>query len=274
MGWGRGTDSPNSHFSFTSASASSLDGVAWHPRSTRGAARAPRPFGSMDMEPAKLPSAELELRLSALKPGDHLCLIYETPEEQFAAAIPFMRDGLAREEQCLYIADERTVDEVRGALRAAGVDVEAEEERGALRIATKRQTYLKAGSFDPEAMINLLRAATVEAVGRGYKALRATGEMTWALGPELGTDRLIEYEALLNDFFPTSRALAICQYSRRRFSAGIIHGVLRTHPIVILGSHVCRNPYYEPTDAVVEGGQAAERVEWMIGQLRQFHEIH
>jgi hypothetical protein len=219
------------------------------------------------------PSAQLELRLSALKPGDHLCLIYDTPEEQFAAAIPFMRDGLAREEQCLYIADERTVQEVRDALRAVGVDVEAEEEGGALRIVTKRQTYLKDGAFDPEAMINLLRAATVEAVSRGYKALRATGEMTWALGPELGTDRLIEYEALLNDFFPGSRALAICQYHRRRFGAGVIHGVLRTHPVVILGSHVCRNPYYHPTDAAVEPEQAAERVEWMVGQLRQFHEI-
>jgi hypothetical protein len=211
--------------------------------------------------------------LSCLKPGDHLCLIYDTPEEQFAAAIPFMRDGLAREEQCLYIADERTVDEVRAALRAAGVDVETEEGGGALRIATKRQTYLRDGAFDPEAMINLLRAATAEAVGRGYKALRATGEMTWALGPELGTDRLIEYEALLNDFFPTSRALAICQYNRRRFGAGIIHGVLRTHPIVILGSHVCRNPYYRPADAAPQTGAVAERVEWMIGQLREFHEI-
>lgn len=223
---------------------------------------------------SKPPSAELGLRLGTLRPGDHLCLIYETPEEQFAAAIPFVRDGLAQEQQCLYVADERTVDEVRAALGAAGVDVDAEERWGALRIATKRQTYLKDGIFDPEAMINLLRAATLEAVGRGYKALRVTGEMTWALGPELGTGRLIEYETLLNGFFPGSRALAICQYNRRRFSAAIIHGVLRTHPIAILGGQVCRNPYFESPDPALEAKPMAERVEWMMGQLRQFHEIH
>ena len=216
---------------------------------------------------------ELKLQLDALQPGDHLCLIYETPEEQFAAAIPFMQVGLAREEQCLYIADERTVDEVRDGFRAAGVDVEAEEERGALRIATKRQTYLKDGAFDPLAMVNLLRAATVEAVGRGYAALRCTGEMTWALGREVGTDRLIEYEALLNDFFPGSRALAICQYNRRRFPPDIIHGVLRTHPIVILGDRVCRNPYYEPPDAVLHGRSGPERVDRMIAQIHDIHEI-
>lgn len=217
-------------------------------------------------------SPELQLQLSALKPGDHLCLIYETPEQQFAAAIPFLRDGLAREEQCLYIADERTIGEVREGLRGVGVDVEAEEERGALRIATKRQTYLKDGAFDPEAMVNLLRAATAEAVGRGYTALRATGEMTWALGPELGTDRLLEYETLLNRFFPGSRALAICQYNRRRFGPDIIYGVLRTHPIVILGDRVCHNPHYGTTDAALEARPASERVEWMIARLHHVQE--
>src|SRR5574341_579099 len=191
------------------------------------------------------PNRTLAQQLELLRPGDHLCLIYETPEEQFAAVVPFLRDGLAREEQCFYIADDRTVAEVRGALRRAGVDVDAGEASGALRIATKRETYLRSGTFDPAAMITLLHGATSEAIARGYTALRVTGEMTWALGPESGTNRVIEYETMLNDFFPGSRALAICQYNRRRFSPEIIYGVLRTHPLAVLGHQVCRNPFFE-----------------------------
>ncbi len=210
----------------------------------------------------------LERQLAALAPGDHLCLIYESRNEQFAAVVPFMRDGLARDEQCLYIADDRTIVEVQQALRQAGVNVDAEEERGALRIVSKRETYLRHGGFDPEAMINLLRAATVEAVARGYTALRATGEMTWALGPEAGTERLIEYEAGLNAFFPGSRALAICQYNRPRFSPEIIHGVLRTHPVAIVGARVCRNPYYENPLDLLAPSPAADQVEGMLSQLR------
>ncbi len=218
----------------------------------------------MDVSEGSGPS--LEQQLAALGPGDHLCLIYETPEEQFAAVVPFLRDGLAREQQCFYIADERTVSEVEGALRAAGVDVDAEEGRGALRIVSKRETYLRGGVFDPTAMIALLDGATAEAVARGYTALRVTGEMTWALGPEAGTERLLEYEASLNDFFPGSRALAICQYNRNRFDPEIIEGVLRTHPIAIVGRRVCRNPYYGRSEGALTE-PLAERVEQMLAQL-------
>src|SRR5437899_518278 len=47
-------------------------------------------------------------RLSALATGlglhQHQCLIYNTREEQFAAALPFLKAGLERWERCLYIA--------------------------------------------------------------------------------------------------------------------------------------------------------------------------
>ena len=47
-------------------------------------------------------------RLAELAGGlglhQHLCLIYHTQEEQFAAALPYLRAGLERGERCLYIA--------------------------------------------------------------------------------------------------------------------------------------------------------------------------
>jgi hypothetical protein len=223
---------------------------------------------SAPSDPTNPIGSSLAEQLALLRPGDHLCLIYETPEEQFAAVVPFMRDGLAREEQCLYIADERTVAEVREAMRGAGVDVDAHEAQGTLRIVTKRETYLRSGSFDPAAMIAILHGATAEAIARGYTALRVTGEMTWALGSEAGTERLIEYEASLNDFFPGSRALAICQYNRNRFNPEIIFEVLRTHPIAIVGDRVGRNPYHESIAAALTALPVAPRVEQMLSQLR------
>jgi hypothetical protein len=41
-----------------------------------------------------------------------------------------------------------------------------------------------------------------ETVDRGFTGLRSSGEMTWALGDDAGCDRVIEYEALLDDVFP------------------------------------------------------------------------
>ncbi len=212
--------------------------------------------------------AGLEWQIAGLKPGDHLCLLYETAEEQLAAVVPFMRKGLAGGERCLYIADDRTVDEVFTALSAAGVEVAREIARGALTVITEREAYRRSGACDPAAMIGLLGDALGDAVAAGFEGLRVTGEMTWALAPEAGTERLVEYEARLNDFLAGNRALSICQYNRTRFPPAIVREVLRTHPTAILGDQVCPNLYYELPSAVLGSASETERVRWMINQLR------
>src|SRR5260370_4083608 len=105
----------------------------------------------------RIMKGKLEQELSKLKHGDHICLIYENPAEQMAVAVPFIIDGLDRGERCLYIADDRTIDEVVQALEAAGVDVAQERQRGALRLLTSQDTYLRAGEFVPQTMIGLIR---------------------------------------------------------------------------------------------------------------------
>ena len=78
-------------------------------------------------------TTELERRLTRLKQGDHVCLIYENTAEQLAAAVPFIKEGLARGERCIYAADGPFVDEAVRTLVAAGVDVTHEFQRGAFR---------------------------------------------------------------------------------------------------------------------------------------------
>src|SRR5438132_12368992 len=97
-------------------------------------------------------ATDLERQLTGLKQGDHICPIYENEAEQMAVAIPFLKEGLVRGERCLYIGDDRSVEQIAQALTAAGVDVAHEQARLALSILTKRETYLKSGEeFDPQA---------------------------------------------------------------------------------------------------------------------------
>ncbi len=206
--------------------------------------------------------------LGRLGAHDHLCLIYETQAEQFAAVIPFMRLGLARGEQCLYIADDNTASAVLAAMRAGGIDVDAAVASGALTVATKRETYLKHGYFEPDAMIRLLGDATRAAKAAGFSALRVTGEMTWMLGGDPGAERLMEYEAKLNYFFPHHDALAICQYNRSRFSNELILDVIRTHPMVIYGGTVGRNFYYVPPDEFLAANQPSREVQRLLDNIR------
>ncbi len=215
--------------------------------------------------------------LRQIGPHNHLCLIYETQGEQFAAALTFLQIGLERGERCLYIVDENTASAVLEAMRACGMDVDSALRAGALIVTNKQETYLKPGHFDPDEMIRFLTEAIKEAKAAGFDALRVTTEMTWNLGDGslagsssvLGGERLMEYEAKLNYFFHDHDASAICQYNRNRFAPTIIRDVIRTHPIVICGGWVCQNPYYVPPEEFLKDGQDALEVERLLHNIQE-----
>ncbi len=198
---------------------------------------------------------------------DHLCLIYENQKEQFDAVIPFIKIGLGRGEKCIYIADDNTAGQVLNAMRADGIDVESALNKGALVIATKKETYLKQGYFDPDEMIRFLKVATDSAKKDGFPALRVTGEMTWVLGKDPGSMRLMEYESKLNLFFPVNDCLAICQYNKNRFDPDIIKRVINTHPLIIAGGFVCRNFYYIPPEEFLNKEKGSLEVERLLSNL-------
>src|SRR5262245_18822099 len=113
----------------------------------------------------------LQRQLESIRQGEHLCVVYEGAAEQMAAAVPFLRAGLAQGERCIYIADERTTEEVAHALASGGVNVPGECERGALQLLTRRESYLRAGRFDPRQMIEFLGQAVEEALAAGSAGL-------------------------------------------------------------------------------------------------------
>jgi len=189
---------------------------------------------------------ELEKRVEDMEAGDHMCCFYETDEEHRALLTPFMRQGLERGEKVLYIVDSRTAEQVLNYLRDDEMVPETYLESGQLAILTADEAYMREGTFDPDAMIDLLRDETERALNEGYSALRVTGEMSWALKGLPRSERLIEYEAKLNEFFPGSKCLAICQYDMRRFKPSLLLNVLMTHPIAAIGREVYDNFYYVP----------------------------
>jgi len=201
--------------------------------------------------------------LQSLETHDHLALIYKTQEEQFDAAIPFIATGLARNEKCVYITDDNAAEDVIEAASTYGIDVQDALAAGDLAIADPTETYLQGGYFDPDEMFEFLREAVSKAKASGYSALRATGEMTWQLGGDPGTDALLEYEARLNDFLDTHDCLAICQYNYERFSPEVLREVIRTHPDLVYGYTVAENLYYVPPDEYLNPDAAADLERWL-----------
>src|SRR5262245_22266743 len=206
-----------------------------------------------------------------LRHGDHACVVCAGRAEQVAAAVRFLAAGLAAGDRCVYVADGPAAGEVSAALAAAGVDVLGEQGRGALLLAADWHSLLHSGDLDPARMIGLLRQAAGRARADGFAGLRVAAEMDGPPGGGAGRDRLLEYEALLNDALPGSGIVVACQYDRRRGDAAVLRDALRTHPLAVLGERACSNPFCEPP-GVVLGGDEAGRVEWMLGRLRSGEE--
>lgn len=188
--------------------------------------------------------------ITDLKPGEHLCWLYETEEEHRAVLTQFLSQGLKRGEKILYVGDSHTAEVILGYLRDAGLEVDPYLVRGQLTILTSDDVYLREGRFDPDRMIALVRTEAERALAEGYPAVRGTGEMTWVMRGLPGSDRLLEYEAKLNISLQDSKCLGLCQYDRRRFDPAMLLNILITHPTVIVGTEVCNNFYYvPPTDS-------------------------
>lgn|GEM_PF-2082189 len=218
-------------------------------------------------------SSSLLQKLETLKPYDHLCLIYETPEQWKQAAIPFISIGLTRGEKCLYIVDEHYADEIRTHLKEEGVDVGYVEETGQLAILDESVVYTKEESFDPDRIIAFLIRETEKAVSEGYSALRVTGEMTWVLKGHPGAEKLLEYEANLNrELFSKYPCIAICQYNRWKFEPEIIRGIMITHPLLIYNNNVYRNFHYIPSDEYLGRNRAERELQHWLNSVKREEE--
>ena len=195
---------------------------------------------------------------------EHLCLIYSNRQEQFAAIWPFLEIGLERREKVIYIADENSAVSVRDVMRERGIDIDG---RVCEVVTVHDSLHSKPGHLDPDFAIGFFSRKADEAKAAGFSALRAIGEMTWALGDDTDSGRLIEFEAKINRFLRHSDVIGICQYDLNKFSPEIILDVLRTHPLVIYRGDVCRNPYYIPPEEFLTPNRAELELDRLLSNI-------
>lgn len=179
----------------------------------------------------------------------HICGFFNSRDDQYSITLPYMQEGLGRNEKIVNIlAKARHADHCERLLDY-GISVEEKTANRQLDILATEDTYLKGGNFEAERMLQLLEDALIEAAKEGFDSVRACGEMEWALRNVKGTDELIEYEARLNLLTPKHSCSLICMYDINQFSGRVVTDILATHSHVIMNDKIHKNPYYiEPLE--------------------------
>ena len=200
----------------------------------------------------------------------HHCLIYEgSPALQLPSVAAVMIEKLKSNVRCLYLNSPTMVAGLRSYVAAGGVNVVAEVKKGSL-ILTSDQDHLNDGQFDVERMLRMLLDELGRARRDGYAGLWAVGDMMWEFGSEKNLEKLLEYECGLEELLQQEPGIGgICQYHQDILPASAIQAALYTHQSVYLNETLSRlNPFYIQPEALRHDGQAANRVEQMLGTLR------
>jgi hypothetical protein len=180
--------------------------------------------------------------------GAHLCVYYDNDEARASLVAAYVAIGLDHNERCLCVAEDAVLLDIVAALVELGVDAAAERQAGRLLMFPPSEAHLQGGRFDAEGMLKMLDDTVERALDEGFSGLRAAGDMSWILEGAPGTERVFEYEAMMNGFYPTSRAVGMCLYDRRLLPASALEKALHTHPVVGENGRVFANPHFDPAN--------------------------
>jgi hypothetical protein len=176
---------------------------------------------------------------SQLDESRHVCAFFHTEDEQYRVLLPFIKEGFERGDKAVHVIRPDQHHDHLGRLTGAGIDPATTQLRGQLELRTTTETYLRDGRFDPDQMLVLF-----EELAGGAPLSRIVCQMDWAADDRAAVARVVEFEARVNAIWCKHDDMVICVYPLAGFGGEAIMDIMRTHPMVIVGGILHKNPFY------------------------------
>lgn len=195
--------------------------------------------------------------------GDHIAMLYKDSDEHLSTIIPFLKQGVEENDRCIYIVDDSDAHSMENVFREHGLPVGHSN----FSIITSTDAYIVHDTFDLQNMMELLKYEVDKTIQSGFRALRITGEMSWALRDYVGKEDLLQYESVLNKFFDNNRCIGLCQYDLNRFPEKIIREVIYTHPKILYKGALCENFHYIPPEEYVNSSRDTAEIDRLLARI-------
>jgi hypothetical protein len=178
------------------------------------------------------------------EPGVHICQIFSEEDEWRESLLKYLVSGTQAGEKTCCFSAKATESLFRDAFDREGIDYSAARKSEAISLSPTEEVYFQDGRFDPDRMLNLLKAFHQASVDEGFAGARVIGEMSPRIQQIDGGDRLMEYESKVSRLLRTCPVTAVCQYDARGFEGATILEILKVHPLMIVRGSVVQNPFF------------------------------
>jgi anti-anti-sigma factor len=174
----------------------------------------------------------VERPVGDMRPGDHAWLAFSNHNEREHVIGTFVSDGLRTDEKIVYVTDANP-GELPGMLTRR-IDPAPFTESGQLRLLPREHACLQRGHFAPDRMLHTLEREIDAAFDEGYRAVRITADMSWALCEPKGSELLLGCEGWFEAAVaPSTMAMAICQIDPRSCTPEQLTALRNSHEVLV-----------------------------------------
>jgi hypothetical protein len=193
-------------------------------------------------------TAPISLAGSTLDECRHVCAFFSSDDEEYRVLLPFITEGFERGDKAIHVVNPDDRDDHLRRLVEAGIDPGAAHAAGQLDLRNNTETYLSDGRFDQERMLGIFEQLANGNAPHAFPLSRVVCRMDWAAGERRLVDHVIEFESRVNDIWRRHDDVVICTYRVEQFGGDAVVDIMRTHPMVIVGGLLHRNPFFVPPD--------------------------
>jgi MEDS: MEthanogen/methylotroph, DcmR Sensory domain len=191
-------------------------------------------------------TAPIRFAGSQLSEVRHVCAFFNSEDEKYRVLLPFIKDGFECGDKAVHVVNPDRRHDHLERLATAGINTRAVKESGQLDLRTNVETYLRDGRFDPDRMLEMFEQLVTDNVKEGFRLSRIVCHMDWAGDGRSHVEDLVEFESRVNDVWNRHDDAVICVYDLAKFGGDTVVDIMRTHPMIIIGSMLQQNPFFVP----------------------------
>jgi hypothetical protein len=190
--------------------------------------------------------------------GSHVCQFYNQKDDLVKMLVPYFKQGLEKNEACVWLVGDLTIEEARSALAAVVPDLERYMARGQMQIRHYTEFYTNPNGTvkAPDQLSDQFAAMGSAVRAKGFSGLRASGSVSW-INNEESMSRFMDYETKVNCAIQNSRIMAVCTYPAKAAALHRCRELIHNHGKI----------YVKRGEWVHDKSRDAEKIEAIFASL-------